>query len=534
MIASPEKLEQDLQKELNADPSELKSRAWYHGSISRQRAESLVTHAGDFLVRDSISKPGDFVLTCSWRGVPLHFMVNALVGDCAPGSLPTISYQFEEESFGSIQELIQFYLTRQKPVTLASGAVLRNPVARSMPLSYYDSKYGSLHSLDGAGYYTPSHSPKPSPFVTPNASPRTSPVMSRRGGPKWTGSQPLLSVDDSEVHRSRSPSLERFGSLPVINIIPPGGPGYVSRMQQSSDSGSTAPAVSYHQRSGSAPVLMNEESCSRNGVFPSHSLRRMAPAGSESCLTRAPPPKPSRIPSIKYKQRPLVVVRNKELYEDEGRDFPDVDQLSGPPSWAENLHQRVGLEPQSPHSPTVAKSHSFQVTRDSGIYDNNFNNINKGYQTLPVKSKAAKQTRRRLLSSDSKYSASEKGDDAHPPVSEKTVLVDNDCSYDLNCLRDRKITMPGFNLGSRISLDSFSTSLFPAEDNRLLEPSAVMKAKSLLLTSNARAIAGHLTKVDLEVIRVAQDDDLGVGVTSGIELCTLPQGEQLRDNIIER
>ena len=62
----------------------------------------------------------------------------------------------------------------------------------------------------------------------------------------------------------------------------------------------------------------------------------------------------------------------------------------------------------------------------------------------------------------------------------------------------------------------------------------MMKAKSLLLSSNARAVAGRLTKVDLEVLRVAREDDLGVGVSSGLELCTLPQGEQLREDVIER
>ncbi|XP_070176188.1 breast cancer anti-estrogen resistance protein 3 homolog isoform X2 [Littorina saxatilis] len=531
-IASPEKLEQDLQRELNADPSELKSRAWYHGSVTRQRAESVVTRSGDFLVRDSISKPGDFVLTCCWRGVPLHFMVNALVGDCAPGSLPTISYQFEEDSFGSIQELIQFYLSRQKPVTQASGAVLKNPVSRSMPLSYYDSKYGSQHSLDSGGYYTPSQSPKPSPFATPNSSPKVSPIMNRRG-PKRTGSQPLLSVDDSDVDRSRSPSLERFGSLPVINIIPPGSPGYVSGFPrpQGESKQRSAPVVS-HQRAGSAPLLMND--VNHNGLSYSHSTR-MVPAGSESNLSRAPPPKPCRIPSIKYKKKPVVVVRNQELYEDDGRDYTDPDQLTGPPSWAENLHQRVGQDnnsyssPFPLYAPTVAKSQSFQGNKMEGenIYDNNFN-LNKGYQTLPTKTKTAKQPPRPRLSSDTKYPLIESGG------KDSRSFLDNDRTDDADCKTGRRITMPGFNLGSRINLDAFTTTLFPSTENRLLEPSAVMKMKSLLLSSNARAIAGHLTKVDLEVARVAQEDDFGVRVTSGIELCTLPQGDQLRKDIIER
>ncbi|XP_076436953.1 breast cancer anti-estrogen resistance protein 3-like isoform X2 [Babylonia areolata] len=504
VIASPEKLEQDLQRELNADPSELKSRAWYHGSISRQRAESLVQQAGDFLVRDSSSKPGDFVLTVCWRGVALHFVVNALVGECAPGSLPSISYQFEEEACSSIQDLIHFYLTRRKPVTLVSGAVLHSPVPRRMPLSYYDSKYGTLPGGDRGGHYTPAHSPQPSPFVSPSTSPQSSPTMKRRG-PKRTGSQPLLSVDDSEVDRSRSPSLERFGSLPVINVIPPGGPGYVPATQ-----GSNPKPVVSHQRSGSAPVLASDGG--GNGCIPLQDPR-MAPAVSESDLSRAPPPKPSRIPSIKYKTRPLVAVRNKQLYEDDGRDYTDVDQLSGPPSWAAHSLPHPDLHPPAP----LTKSQSFQG-RESQVYDNNMAPGVRGYQTLPVKSKPSRQPRPRRVS-DSRYTA---------------VESDNPPCRDVSHPRERPVTMPGFNLGSRIHLDSFHSALLPFPDNRLLDPPVLTKVKAILLSSNARDIAGHLTKVDLEVLRVAQDDDLGVGVTSGLELCTLPQGDQLRGDIIER
>ena len=192
-------------------------------------------------------------------------------------------------------------------------------------------------------------------------------------------------------------------------------------------------------------------------MFYSQSTRRVTAAGSESNLTRAPPPKPSRIPSIKYKKKPLVIVRNKELYEDDGRDYTDVDQLSGPPSWAQDLRQRVGLEPepqpqphaQDPyghppaHPASVTKSHSFQGSQDENIYDNNFNSL-KGYQTLPVKSKSAKQPRPRLLSAGDPKSSSDTGDQGHPPptfAAKKPGLVDtndNDSGsgggggYDLN------------------------------------------------------------------------------------------------------
>ncbi|XP_025112402.1 breast cancer anti-estrogen resistance protein 3-like isoform X4 [Pomacea canaliculata] len=525
VIASPEKLQQDLQHELNADPSELKSRAWYHGNISRQRAEALVVNSGDFLVRDSISKPGDFVLTCSWRGVALHFMVNAIVGDCAPGSLPSISYQFEADSFSSIQDLIQFYLSRQKPVTLASGAVLQNPIARSMPLSYYDSKYGSLFSLDTSGHYTPSQSPKPSPFTSPLTSPKSSPSMNRRGL-KWTGSQPHLNIDDVEMDRSRSPSLDRCGSLPVINIIPPGGPG-----RESSPSPVTSPPpVVSHQRAGSAPVLNDDSVHDSGGGKANLSYTqscRMTPAGSESNLTKTPPPKPSRIPSIKYKKRPVIVVRNKELYEDDGRDYSDLRQVTEEPSWLQS-HSQSGLRIPVPQSPGVMKSHSFQGSKDSDI---NCNNISKNFYTLPSKSKQTKHSLARQLS-DSKhpsYVSSDGKGSLYNIIDDRSV----DNMYQLGYLCNHKITMPGHNLGSRISLTGYKSGILPAE-SRLLEPTAIVKTKSLLLSSNAKAIAGHLTKVDFDILRVLDEDDFGVGVTSGLELLTLPQGEQLRSDIIER
>lgn len=43
--------------------SSLKSEKWFHGSISRVLAESLLKNDGDFLVRESQNTRGQFVLT---------------------------------------------------------------------------------------------------------------------------------------------------------------------------------------------------------------------------------------------------------------------------------------------------------------------------------------------------------------------------------------------------------------------------------------------------------------------------------------
>ena len=49
-----------------------------------------------------------------------------------------------------------------------------------------------------------------------------------------------------------------------------------------------------------------------------------------------------------------------------------------------------------------------------------------------------------------------------------------------------------------------------------------------------RVVACHLTYADLEVINGLPTQDFGLGVNMGLEMVTLPQGSQLRKDIIER
>jgi len=60
--------------------NDMSKNSWYHGTISREAAEALVVpRDGAFLIRDSTTQPGDFVLTTCWNKSPLHFVVNRLV-----------------------------------------------------------------------------------------------------------------------------------------------------------------------------------------------------------------------------------------------------------------------------------------------------------------------------------------------------------------------------------------------------------------------------------------------------------------------
>lgn len=489
-----ETLQENLHEELQGDPADLRSHNWYHGHITRPCSEQLVKTNGDFLIRDSISQPGDFVLTCGWHGVPMHFIINSkvlMVGS----SKPKVTYFLEEEQFSSIQSLIDHYVTTGKPVTKASNVILKQPIARLLPLSYYDMKYVSpMNKTTGFHSSTPNASPKPSPFVTPTPTPPGSP-NGRRHAPKRTGSQPLLCFDEPNNDPSPLPSspLGRSDSVPMIhgspvspvttpvNVMPPTPQGR-------------------HSRSGSEPILtpFNTNRTFNFLTVPDNTLN---PASSESSLSKAPPPKPSRIPSIKTKQRPTIEIRNADLYSDD-RDYSDLDQVLSTPSWI-----KADKKLEFTYHQNLKNGNT-----NSGIYDGqNGKNTSKG--------KFLCKTKFPLLDTNNENS-----------IDEET----SDHIYDATYLKSRKISIPDMNKYQRsFNLTAYTTTLLP-EENKPLDASTIMTVRRLLLDNDPRKIALNLTKLDLDFIRIIDNVDLGVGVTSGLELITLPQGTLLRQDIIER
>lgn len=53
-----------------------------------------------------------------------------------------IQYQFEDDCFDTVPDLVTYYVGNKRPISAASGAVICKPVNRSMPLSYYATRYG--------------------------------------------------------------------------------------------------------------------------------------------------------------------------------------------------------------------------------------------------------------------------------------------------------------------------------------------------------------------------------------------------------
>uniref|UniRef100_A0A8D0GQC7 SHC-transforming protein 2 n=1 Tax=Sphenodon punctatus TaxID=8508 RepID=A0A8D0GQC7_SPHPU len=100
---------------------QLKREPWYHGKMSRRDAEKLLQMDGDFLVRDSITNPGQYVLTGMHSGQPKHLL---LVD-------PEGVVRTKDVLFESISHLINYHLQNEQPIVAAESELhLRQVVKR--------------------------------------------------------------------------------------------------------------------------------------------------------------------------------------------------------------------------------------------------------------------------------------------------------------------------------------------------------------------------------------------------------------------
>ncbi|XP_075595037.1 tyrosine-protein kinase Fer-like isoform X3 [Balearica regulorum gibbericeps] len=109
---------------------------WYHGAIPRIEAQELLKQQGDFLVRESHGKPGEYVLSVFSDGQRRHFIIQYADNQ----------YRFEGTGFPTIPQLIDHHYTTKQIITKKSGVVLLNPVVKDKKwaLSHEDVTLGEL------------------------------------------------------------------------------------------------------------------------------------------------------------------------------------------------------------------------------------------------------------------------------------------------------------------------------------------------------------------------------------------------------
>ncbi|KAF3848166.1 hypothetical protein F7725_021194 [Dissostichus mawsoni] len=86
--------------------------SWYWGRLSRQEAVSLLQgqRHGVFLVRDSITSPGDYVLSVSENSKVSHYIINSISNNRQSGSgLAHPRFRIGDQEFEALAALLEFY-----------------------------------------------------------------------------------------------------------------------------------------------------------------------------------------------------------------------------------------------------------------------------------------------------------------------------------------------------------------------------------------------------------------------------------------
>ncbi|KAM8907062.1 SHC-transforming protein 4 [Lycaon pictus] len=109
---------------------QLRSEDCYHGKLSRKAAESLLVKDGDFLVRESATSPGQYVLSGLQGGQAKHLL---LVD-------PEGKVRTKDHVFDNVGHLIRYHMDNSLPIISSGSEVsLKQPVRK-------DNNPGLLHS----------------------------------------------------------------------------------------------------------------------------------------------------------------------------------------------------------------------------------------------------------------------------------------------------------------------------------------------------------------------------------------------------
>uniref|UniRef100_A0A665TWM9 SH2 domain containing 3Cb n=1 Tax=Echeneis naucrates TaxID=173247 RepID=A0A665TWM9_ECHNA len=205
-----EQQRKQLEEELKLSSTNLKSHAWYHGHIPWEVSESLVSNHGDFLIRDSQSSLGDFVLTSRWEQKTLHFLIRRTAVQTR------VQFSLEGEAFESVPALVHFYVGSRAALSRWSGAQIHQPVNRTLPLSCLETAFCTATGP---------------PTCRRGPGSGEEGVCPRR---RSVSTQPTVSPDGT-LHRHQPPSSDADGSC--YTELYPGPQSYVERLVEEGSTG---------------------------------------------------------------------------------------------------------------------------------------------------------------------------------------------------------------------------------------------------------------------------------------------------------
>ncbi|XP_029527333.1 adapter molecule crk-like [Oncorhynchus nerka] len=111
--------------------------SWYWGRLSRQEAVFLLQgqRHGVFLVRDSITSPGDYVLSVSENSKVSHYIINSISNNRQSGSgLAPPRFRIGDQEFDALPILLEFYKIHYLDTT-----TLIEPISKAKHTSFVSS-----------------------------------------------------------------------------------------------------------------------------------------------------------------------------------------------------------------------------------------------------------------------------------------------------------------------------------------------------------------------------------------------------------
>ncbi|KAG9463759.1 hypothetical protein GDO78_021157, partial [Eleutherodactylus coqui] len=501
MPSVAESLKKELEEELKLSSEDLRSHAWYHGPLSRQEAEGLLQTDGDFLIRDSLSSPGDYVLTCVSSGQILHFKIITVTLRPRRGIFRVL-YQLEQDQFNNIPALVRSYVGDKKPVSESSGAVIVNPVNRTVPLSVVRGRHESQRA---------------------NKENRRS-----------------LRLADSSLLRNKDRFGSHPGNLDVLKEIPlhsaQSDSNLLSAVSAECSGSPEEPLpipLSPIFRTGSDPVLRSKT----QPVLPLDYGGNNALRGSDSQLHPKAPPKPIRVPSVLLPDPP----EGSETYCELVPRAPVtssryVDTLKAEEKWrnrARATETTFGFLDAEKSPDTIPSGLAgFREPTPSGTDSSKI-----VYSELD-KSKGVKAEKSRtLLLECVDHSRTSHCSPENPKISNFRMFN--------STVNQRIIEIPeeegdGFVRPQIQTTTSFQPRTFQSIllslENKPLEPNALRKLKEIVSQRDCKESALHILREDCQEIRiwgVTKEQQRSMGAPSGLELILLPYGQQLRRDLLE-
>ncbi|XP_051898160.1 breast cancer anti-estrogen resistance protein 3 homolog isoform X2 [Pristis pectinata] len=465
MASVKDPLTKELEEELKLNTDDLRSHAWFHGPIPRQEAEALIKRDGDFLIRESRSSPGDYVLSCTWKHEPLHFKIIRVVLR-RKETYTRVLYQFEQESFDNLPALVRFYVGNRRPISEKSGAIIFHPLNRTVPLRCIEEKYReALGERSQHGQQAAKGTDQNKRFSLNLSEGVSLDQLAVDGNllrnKDKSGSHPNI-LDWNDKKPLQSAQSDSYLSGGPRDIIQANGTQKVIRSS----------SVMY--RAGSDPLINPKVGLRRLGSQSSIGTR-----GSEGQLHSKAPPKPLRVPSIMLPDPPPDPPLDGSVY---CELVPHVLKTSQNPS------------PPKTHVERLRAAERSKIrTRTT---DTNFCLLDLDMNSISVK------------------------------TCQEEAVEDDDWSF----------TQPQLETTSSFKPDTFASILLPC-DNRSLDPSVLKRLKEIFYENDAKTIAQHILKEDCQVARivsVSPEQKRMMGVSSGLDLITLPHGHQLRMDLLDR